>query len=62
MFMVTNLTELHMWKLIYNGLLGMTVQNSAMDFWTVTFFKMTLGKDCLELCFWGVDFKNYTAL
>ena len=36
-----------------------TVQSSAMDFWTVTFFKLTLGSDCLEHCFCTIDFKNH---
>ena len=30
-----------------------------MDIWTVTFFKLTLGTDCLGLCFWTVNFKNH---
>ena len=44
------------WCLIIR--LEITVQSSAMDFYTVTFFKLTLGSDCLELFFWAVDFKK----
>ena len=45
-------------KLILNRLTGKTVQRPAIDFRTVIFLKLTLGKDCLELCFWTVDFKS----
>ena len=37
--------------------LGITVQSSTMDFWNSYFSKLTLGNDCLELCFWIVAFK-----
>ena len=30
-----------------------------MEFYIVTFFKLTLGSDCLEICSWTIDFKNY---
>ena len=30
-----------------------------MDFQTVTFFKLALGSDCVELCFWTVEFKPF---
>ena len=40
-------------------LLEITVPSSALDFWTVTFFKLTIRSDCLEFCFWKVDFKNH---
>ena len=36
-----------------------TFQSSTMHFWTVTFFKLTLRSDCLELYFGTVDFKNH---
>ena len=57
--MIANLIERGMGKLIRNNLIGKTVQSFAMDFWTVTFLKLTLGKNCLELCFWTVEFKNH---
>ena len=31
----------------------------TMDLWTATFFKLTLGSDRSELCFWTIDFKNH---
>ena len=58
MFLITNLIEPGMAKLARNRLTGKTAQRPAIDFRTVILLKLTLRKDCLELCFWIVNFKN----
>ena len=45
------------WYLINS--LENTIHSSAMIFWVVIFFKLTLRIDCLELSFWKFDFKNH---
>ena len=56
--MIFNLIETHMGKLILNHLIGNNCpefRNGLMDSY---FFKLTLGIDYLELCFWTVTFKT----
>ena len=58
MFMITNLIEPPKKKLILNHLIGNNCpefRNGLLDSY---FFKLNLRSDCLELCFWTVDFKN----
>ena len=55
--MITNLIEPHIGKLILKHLIGndcLEFHNGLLD---SSFFKLTLGSDCLELCFWTVAFK-----
>ena len=45
-------------KLILNHLIGNDspeFRNKLLDSY---FFKVILGSDCLEICFWAVTFKN----
>ena len=61
MLMITNLIEPCMGKLILNHLIGnicSEFRNGLLDSY---FFKLTLGSDCLELCFWRVVFKTILA-
>ena len=54
MFMITNLIELRMGKLMLNHLIVNNcpeLRDGLLD------FKLTLGSDCFELCFWTVAFK-----
>ena len=51
MLVITNVIELRMGKLILNHLIGNNYpefRNGLLDSY---FFKVTLGSDCLELCF-----------
>ena len=60
MLMITNnFIKPRIGKLILNIWLEITVQSFTVDFWTATFFKLTLGSDCLELRYWTVNFKNH---
>ena len=62
MFMITNFIEPRMEKLIFNHLIGNDCpefQNRLLDSY---FFKLTLGSDCLELCFWEVAFKTILSI
>ena len=57
-FMITNMIDQRMAKLILNHLIGnncVEFRNGLLD---TCFFKLTLGSDCLELCFWTVTFKT----
>ena len=56
MFIITNLIEPRMGKLILNHLIENSCPELAMDFWAVVFFKLTLRSDCLELYFGTVAF------
>ena len=56
--MITNLMELRMGKVILNRLTGNNCRefcNGPLDSY---FFRLTLGNDCLELCFLAVAFKT----
>ena len=58
MFMITNLIGLGIGKLILANLIGINwpeFRNRLLD---SNFFKLTLGSDCLELCFCAVAFKT----
>ena len=58
MFMITNLIGLRIGKLLLGILIGINwpeFRNRLLDSY---FFKLTLGSDCLELCFWAVAFKT----
>ena len=52
--MIANLIESRMAKLILNHLIR-EFRNGIPDSY---FFKLTLGSDYLELCFWAVAFKT----
>ena len=57
MLMITNLIARRIGKLILNHLVGNTCpefRNGLLDSY---FFILSLGRDCLELCFWRVAFK-----
>ena len=47
MYMITNLIEARMGKQILNDL----IENNGLAFWNSYFFKLTLGSDCLKLCY-----------
>ena len=58
MFMIYNLIEPRMRKLILNHLIGNNCpefHNGLLDSY---FFKLTLGSDCLKLYFWRIAFKT----
>ena len=57
-FMITNLIEPRMWKLILNHLIGNNCpefRNGLLDSY---FFKLNLGNDCLDFRFQAVIFKT----
>ena len=54
MFMITNLNEPCIGKLILNQLIGNNCPEFRNELMGSYFFKLTLGSDCLELCFWTV--------
>ena len=56
--MATNLIEPCMGKLILNHLTGNNCPDFRKEDLDSYFFKLTLGSDCLELCFWAVVFKT----
>ena len=58
MWMITNLIEPHMGKLILDPVIGNTCQEFRHEFLDSYFFKLTLGSDCLKLYFWIVAFKT----
>ena len=58
MFMITNLIEPGMRKLILNHLIGNYCPEFRNGFLDIYLFKLTLESDCLELCFWTVAFKT----
>ena len=62
MFVITNLIKPWMGKLILNHLIGNNFPEFHIRLLGSYFFKLTLGSDCLELCFWTVDFKTILIL
>ena len=58
MFMIPNLIEPRMGKLIHNHLTGNNCPEFRNGLLDCCFFKLTLGSDCLELCFSAVAFKT----
>ena len=58
MFMIANLIEPPMGKLILNHLIGNKCPEFRDRFLDSYFFKLTFGSDCLELYFWTVAFKT----
>ena len=60
MFMITHFIKLHMGKLILNHLIGIDCPKFCSGLLDSYFFRLTLGSDCLELCFWLVGhLQNY---
>ena len=58
MFMINNLIESSMGKMILHRLIGNNCpefRNGLLDSY---FFKLTLGSDCVELCFWAAAFRT----
>ena len=58
MFIIANLIEPLMGKLILNYLIGNKYPEFCNEFPDSYFFKLTFGSDCLELCFWAAPFKT----
>ena len=57
-FMITNLIELCMEKLILNHLIGNNCPEFCNGLPDSYFFKPILRSDCLEVCLWTVTFKS----
>ena len=57
-FMMTNLSERRMGKLILDDLIGNNCPEFRNGLLGSNFFKLTLGSDCLELQFWTGAFTN----
>ena len=60
MLMITNLIEPRKGKLFLNHLienLCPEFRNGLLDSY---FFRLTLGSECLQFCFWGATFKTIT--
>ena len=57
-FMITNLIELCMEKLILNHLIGNNCPEFCNGLPDSCFFKLILRSDCLEVCLWTVTFKS----
>ena len=60
--MITNLIKPWMGKLILNHLIGNNFPEFHIRLLGSYLFKLTLGSDCLELCFWTVAFKTILIL
>ena len=52
MFLMTNLIEPRMEKLIINHLIGNNCPEFRHGFLDLYFFKLIVGSDCLKRCFW----------
>ena len=57
-FMITNLIELGMEKLILNHMIGNNCPEFCNGLPDSYFFKLILRSDCLEVCFWTITFKS----
>ena len=57
-FMINYLIELPMGKLILNHFIGNNCPEFPDGLLDSYFSKLTLGSDCLKLCFWTVTFKT----
>ena len=56
--MITNMIELRVGKLTLNHLIGINCPEFRNELLDSYVFKLNLGSDCLELCFWTVTFKT----
>ena len=58
MFMMTNLIEPRTVKLILSHLIGNNCPEFHNGLLYSYFFKLTLGSDCFQLCFWRIAYNT----